>query len=139
MVGIHAHHDLTTLLAECRREGEVGSIHVKPLREGEWLVAVDGGAGTRVEVAAVGLDFGVTPFVARPVGVSAVVVGAGMIGDLLHGLVALIHVKLMAASQAWEALRIAIPISILANGVPRHADQIEIQIATAGWAVTYCT
>lgn len=98
MVGIHAHHDLTPLLAERRREGEVASIHVEPLREGEGLVAVDGGARTRIEVAGVGLDFGVTPLVARPIGVSTVVVGAGMVGDLLHGLVALIHVKLMATS-----------------------------------------
>jgi len=98
MVGIHAHHDLTPFLAERRREGKVASIHVKPLREGEGLVAVDGGPCTRIEVAGVGLDFGVTPLVACPIGVTAVVVGAGMVGDLLHGLVALIHVKLMATS-----------------------------------------
>jgi len=137
MVGIHAHHDLTPLLAERRREGEVTSIHVESLREGEGLVAVDGSARTRIEVAAVGLDLGVTPLVARPIWVSAVVVSTGMVGDLLHGLVALIHVKLMATAQAWEALRIAVPISILADRVPRHADQIEIQIATAGWAVAF--
>jgi len=135
MVGIHAHHNLAPLLAERRREGEVASIHIKSLREGEGLVAVDGGACARIEVAAVGLHFGVTPLVARPIGVSAVVMGAGMVGDLLHSLVALIHVKLMATSQAWEALRIAVPISVLANGGPWHTDQIEIQIATAGWAI----
>merc|ERR1719410_351421 len=84
-----------------------------------------------------GLDFGVTPLVARPIWVTTIIVGASMDGDLLHCLVALIHVKLMATSQAWEALRIAIPISVLANGVRRHADQIEIQIATAGWAVAF--
>merc|ERR1719343_518396 len=94
-------------------------------------------ARTRVEVAGVGLDFGVTPLVARPIWVSAIVVGAGMVGDLLHGLVALIHVKLMAASQAWEALCITIPIPVLANRVPRHANQIEVQVATAGWAIVF--
>jgi len=98
MVGIHAHHEVAPLLAERGREGKVASIYIEPLREGEGLVAVDGGARTRIEVAGVGLDFGVTPFVADPVGVSAVVVGASMVGDLLHSLVALIHVKLMATS-----------------------------------------
>jgi len=137
MVGIHAHHNLAPLLAERRREGKVVSIYIEALREGEGLVAVDGGARTRIEVAGVGLDFGVTPLVARPIGVRAVVVGASMVGDLLHGLVALIHVKLMATSQAWEALRIAIPISVLANGIPWHTDQIEIQIATARWTVAF--
>jgi len=135
VVGIHAHHVCTPLLAHRCREGEIASIHVEPLREGEGLVAVDGGARTRIEVAGVGLYFGVTPLVACPVGVGAVVVGASMVGDLLHCLVALIHVKLVATSQAWEALCIAIPVSVLATGVPWHTDQVEIQIATTGWAV----
>jgi len=135
MVGIHAHDHLTPLLAECRREGEITSVHVKTLREGEGLVAVDGGACACIEVAGVGFDFGVTPLVASPVWVTAVVVGASVIGDLLHGLVSLIHVKLMAASQAWEALRIAVPISILADGVPWHTDQVKIQVATARRAI----
>jgi hypothetical protein len=98
MVGIHAHHELAPLLAERRREGKVASVCIEPLREGEGLVAVDGGARTRIEVAGVGLDFGVAPLVARPIVVTAIVVGASMVGDLLHGLVALIHVKLMATS-----------------------------------------
>jgi hypothetical protein len=98
MVGIHAHHDLAPLLAEGRREGEIASICIEPLREGEGLVAVDCGARTCIEVAGVRLDFGVAPLVALPVGVTAIVVGASMIGDLLHGLVALIHVKLIATS-----------------------------------------
>jgi len=42
-IGIHAHHVLTPLLAQCRREGKIVSIHVESLREGERLVAVDGG------------------------------------------------------------------------------------------------
>merc|ERR1719471_2518885 len=109
MVGVHAHHDLTPLLAESRREGEVASVHIEPLREGEGLVAVDSGARARIEVAGMSLDFGVTPLVARPVWVAAVVVGAGMVGDLLHSFVALIHVKLMTTSQAWEALSVTIP------------------------------
>merc|ERR1719336_2033886 len=137
MVGIHAHHDLTPLLTERRGESEVISVHVETLREGKGLVAIDRGARTRIEVAGMGLDFGVSPLVACPIWVTAVVVGAGVVGDLLHGLVALVHVKFMATSQAREALRIAIPISVLANGVPRHADQIEIQIATARWAVAF--
>merc|ERR1719336_76771 len=137
MVWVHAHHDLTPLLAQCRRESEVASVHVEALRECEGLVAVDGGACTRVEVAGVGLDFGVAPLVARPIWVRAVVVGASMVGDLLHSLVALIHVELMAASQALETLSVAIPVSVLADRVPRHADQIEVQIATARWAVAF--
>jgi len=130
MVGIHAHHDLAPVLAQGRREGEVTSIHIETLRESEGLVAVNGGARTRIEVAGVGLDFGVTPLVASPIWVAAVVMRAGVVGHLLHSLVPLIHVKLVATSQAWEALRIAIPISVLADGVPWHADQVEIQIAT---------
>jgi len=43
MVGIHAHHNLTTLLADCCGECEVTSIHIETLREGEGLVAVDSG------------------------------------------------------------------------------------------------
>ena len=50
MVGIHAHHHLTPLLAKSHGESEVTSLHVKPLREGEGLVAVDGGASTMVKV-----------------------------------------------------------------------------------------
>ena len=41
MVGIHAYRHLTHDLAKGRDESEVISIHVKPLREDEGLVAVD--------------------------------------------------------------------------------------------------
>ena len=41
MVGIHAYRHLTPHLAKGRGESGVISIHVKPLRENEGLVAVD--------------------------------------------------------------------------------------------------
>jgi len=62
-----------------------------------------------------GFGLRVTPLVALPIWVGTVIVRARMVCDLLHGLVPLIHVELMTATQPRETLGIAIIIAILAN------------------------
>jgi len=83
----------------------------------------------------VGLDLGVAPLVACPIGMAIVVVSARVVRNLLHNFVALVHVELVTATESREALGVAIPISVLADRMPRHTDQVEVQIATARWPV----
>jgi len=132
----HAHHHLAPLLTHGSCESEIATTDVEPLRESELLVAVNGGTRTGVEITAMGFGLWVTPLVARPIWVAIVIVSACVVRDLLHNLVALVHVELMATTQAWEALSVTVPITILADRMPRHTDQVEVQIATARWPIS---
>ena len=53
-----------------------------------------------------------------------------VVGHLLHFIVALIHIKLVAATQTVEVLSIAIPIVILAFLRPGHVHQVEVQVTS---------
>jgi len=133
MAWLHALYNGTSLLADCRGEGEVIAVHVKSLRVGERLVAVDGVPSTWAELVGRGLRLWLAPLVALPIWMSCIVSCARMVRHLLYFLVALIHIELVTAAQTVEALSIAIPIVVLAFLRPGHAHQVEIQVTpTAG-------
>merc|ERR1740129_1115392 len=131
----HAERHLATFLAQGGGEGEVVTIDVEPLRVRERLSAVDRVAWPGAEVAGTGLRLRIAPLVAFPVWVATVVFRASMICHLLHFHVSLIHVKLRTATKSVKTLRITIIVMVIAFGGPGHANQVEIQVTTASWAI----
>jgi len=133
--GTHLSDHLISVLRDDRREKEVIAIDIESLREGEGPSAVDGVISAWAKVARVGLDLGVTPLVALPIWVAAVVSGASVICDLLHLHVSLVHIEFCAAPQPRKALRVTIMVMVLALSWPWHVYQIEIHIAPARWSI----
>jgi len=132
----HSHHHLAAFLAHCGGERKVITINVESLRKGKGFAAVDGVPRARTEVTGMGFDFRVAPLVALPVWMTVVVSGAGVVCDLLHSHVSLIHVELSTTAQSREALSIAVIVGVLASRGPWHANQVEIQIAAAGRTIS---
>ena len=61
-----------------------------------------------------------------PIRMTSVVSGSRMVVHLLHFLIAIIHVKLVTATQTIEALSTAIPIVVLAFLELGHAPHVEV-------------
>jgi hypothetical protein len=133
----HAQDNLTVLLTDCRGECEIVAINIELLGIGEGLATVNSVARTWGKITSMSLQLWVTPFVALPIWVAAVIPGASMVCYLLHIHVPFIHVKLCTTTQSRETLRVTVIIVILSLGWPWHAHQVEIQIATATWAVSF--
>merc|ERR1740139_1049657 len=127
----HRQRNLTSLLRHRGRESEILAIHAEPLRKREGLRAVDLVRWAWTEVRPVGLHLWLSPLVASPIWVAAIIVRARVVGDLLNLVVALVHVEFRATTQTFEALCIAIVIVILASLRHGHVHKIEVQIATA--------
>merc|ERR1719384_2684857 len=94
VAGAHCFHHLSTLLRHGRCESEVVPIHIEFLRESEGLLAVDGVLRSRTKFVPMGFFLRLTPLVASPVRMAPIVVGACMVGYLLHIHVPLVHVEL---------------------------------------------
>mmetsp|Transcript_54963 Transcript_54963/g.143471 ORF Transcript_54963/g.143471 Transcript_54963/m.143471 type:complete len:255 (-) Transcript_54963:442-1206(-) len=134
-VGVHGLLEGLAALRNCRGDRQAVAVNVEALREGELLRAVDRVTGALAELGRGDLDLRVAPLVALPCGILGVVSCASVVCDLLHVLVALVHVELVAAAQAREALRIAVVVLVFARERDGHVDQVEVDVATAAWAV----
>merc|ERR1740129_1187483 len=131
----HALDYLTSLLAHRCGKHEIIAVRIKSLRKSKDLPAVDGVIRTRAEITGVSLDFRVAPLVAFPARVTAIIIGASMVRDLLHIHVPFVHIKLGTATQPRKALSVTVEILVLAGCGPWHVDKVKIQIASTRWAV----
>mmetsp|Transcript_54956 Transcript_54956/g.143443 ORF Transcript_54956/g.143443 Transcript_54956/m.143443 type:complete len:255 (-) Transcript_54956:436-1200(-) len=134
-VGVHGLLERLAVLADRGRDRQVVAVNVEALREGELLRAVDRVTGALAELGRGDLDLRVAPLVALPCGILGVVSCASVVCDLLHVLVALVHVELVATTHVWEALRVAIVVVVLPWEADWHVHQVEVDVATAAWAV----
>jgi len=115
--GTHAFDNLSSILRHYGSESKVISTDVESLRESKGLPTVDRVASARSEIAGMRLDLWLTPLVALPIWMAAIVIGASMIRDLLHIHISLIHIEFRTASQSIKALRIAIVVMMLLRGL----------------------
>jgi len=90
----HLQHNLPTLLADRGGKRKISILDIEPLAVCEGLRAVYRGLPSCIEVAWVGLQLRVTPLVALPIWVPPIIVSACMVGNLLHRIIAFVHVKL---------------------------------------------
>mmetsp|Transcript_27653 Transcript_27653/g.78478 ORF Transcript_27653/g.78478 Transcript_27653/m.78478 type:complete len:331 (+) Transcript_27653:201-1193(+) len=129
--GAHRLLHLRRALSDRGNDLELPVGHLELLREGEGLVPVDGVTTAARELPRRHLHLRLAPLVARPIGVAIVVARAGVVRDLLHGVVALVHVELRAATQAIEALAVAIVVIVLARLRHGHVHEVEVHVAAA--------
>merc|ERR1719461_2374014 len=128
--GAHAQDHLTVLLTDRRGECEIIAINIELLGVGEGLATINSVARTWGKITCMSLHLWVTPLVALPIWVTAVIPGASMVCDLLYIHVPFIHVKLCTTTQSRETLRVTVVIAIFPGSRPGHAHQVKIQIAT---------
>jgi len=128
-------NDLALFLADSSGESELPSFFLKSLRIRERLPAVNCVLRAFAKITGMRLGPRIAPLAANPIRMPGIIMGAGMVCDLLHVHVPFIHVELRAATHACEALRIAIIVLVFTGETHWHIHEVEIQVAAASWSI----